>query len=353
MFRAAERRHFLLLDVLPLIAFLPAVAALVILGVPAAQWAVFAIVWFLTVIGIEVGYHRYFSHAAFQTSDLIKAILVVLASAGGEGSVILWAANHRHHHQFSDQPGDVHSPVATTRGLGARARGVMHAQLLWRWSYPFPNPRYYVPHLVGDSLVVRFSERYYYWVALGLAVPAALGGLVTLSFTGVLVGFLLGGIIRLVICQQGTSLINSACHLVGTRPYVARDGSRNNFCMALPSLGASWHNNHHAFPASATNAHQWWQVDVCWWVLAGLERSKLVWDVRRPSAAGMEKRRPAGEAGIGVPTELRSDRLPSWAVDRPGSMDKGAGDGHGASVDEPRGEKADRRGARLAADNTV
>ena len=284
----AQRRHFLLFDVLPLAGAIAAVPLLWHIGLTWVGVVLFTAMWVANLIGIEVGYHRLFSHGAFVASAPVKAALVVLGSMGAQGPVVSWASNHRHHHQHSDTPEDTHSPHGRADG---RWQAFWHAHLLWKWSYPYPSPSHYTPGLLRDPVVIRTSRRYTTWIVLGLVVPAAIGGLLTWSSRGALEGFLTGGVLRLVLGQHATWCINSLCHLVGTRPFRTGDLSTNNAWLALPTLGGSWHNNHHAFPTTASNQLSWWQLDPCYWVIAALARAGLVTDVKVPTAAQVRAKR--------------------------------------------------------------
>jgi stearoyl-CoA desaturase (delta-9 desaturase) len=117
-------------------------------------------------------------------------------------------------------------------------------------------------------------------VALGLAIPAAIGGLVTMSWTGALLGFLWGGAVRVFMVHHITWSINSACHLWGTRPFESKDDSRNNAFFGVIGLGEGWHNNHHAFPGSARHGLRWWEVDTSYWVIRAMELVGLARNVR-------------------------------------------------------------------------
>ncbi len=290
---AAQRRHFILFDVIPTAAAIALLPVLWHVGLTAVGVSLFAAMWVLNLIGIEVGYHRLFSHGAFEAGPGVRAALVILGSMGAQGPVVSWASNHRHHHHHSDTAEDTHSPHGHGWGGGwaARARGFLHAHLLWKWSYPYPSPSHYTPGLLRDPVVIRTSRRYTTWIVLGLLAPAALGGLVTWSWRGAVEGLITGGVLRLVIGQHATWCINSLCHLIGTRPFRTGDLSTNNAWLALPTLGGSWHNNHHAFPTTASNQLSGWQIDPCYWVIAALERLGLVTDVKIPTADAVRAKR--------------------------------------------------------------
>ena len=286
---AAQRRHFVLFDLIPLGAAVVAVPVLAIIGVTWIGISLFAIMWVLNLVGIEIGYHRLFSHGAFEASPRLRAALVALGSMGAQGPVVSWASNHRHHHQHSDTPEDTHTP----HGVGPLWRRFAHAHVTWKWSYPYPSPSHYTPGLVRDPVVIRTSRRYTTWIALGLLVPAAIGALVG-GARGALEGLLTGGVLRLVIGQHATWCINSLCHLVGTRPFRTGDRSTNNAWLALPTLGGSWHNNHHAFPTTASNQLAWWQLDPCGWIIRGFAALGWASDVKKPTRSQVIAKRRAG-----------------------------------------------------------
>ncbi len=302
--RDAQRRHFLLFDVVPSIAAIASIPVLWHIGLSWVGISLFAIMWVLNLIGIEVGYHRLFSHGAFEASPRVRAALVILGSMGAQGPVVSWASNHRHHHQHADTPEDTHTPHdANATDWRGRLRAFAHGHLLWKWTYPYPSPSHYTPGLLRDPVVIETSRRYTTWIGLGLVVPAVLGGLATWSLRGALEGLITGGILRLVIGQHATWCINSLCHLVGSRPFFTGDRSTNNAWLALPTLGGSWHNNHHAFPTTASNQLMWWQIDPCYWVIAVLARVGAVTDVKRPTADAIRAKRAVAERRTSLPKD--------------------------------------------------
>ncbi len=286
---AAQRRHFFLFDVAPLAAAFVAVPVLATIGLTWIGISLFATMWVLNLVGIEIGFHRLFSHGAFEASPRLRAALVALGSMGAQGPVVSWASNHRHHHQHSDTPEDTHTP----HGGGPFWRRFAHAHVTWKWSYPYPSPSHYTPALLRDPVVIRTSRRYTTWIALGLLVPAAIGALLG-GARGALEGFLTGGVLRLVLGQHATWCINSLCHLIGTRPFRTGDRSTNNAWLALPTLGGSWHNNHHAFPTTASNQLRWWQLDPCGWIIRGFAALGWATDVKKPTRSQVAAKRRAG-----------------------------------------------------------
>jgi stearoyl-CoA desaturase (delta-9 desaturase) len=140
---------------------------------------------------------------------------------------------------------------------------------------------------------VRINSLFPLWVALGFVIPAIVGGLVTMTWTGALLGFLWGGVVRLCVLHHVTWSINSVCHIWGQKEFASGDQSRNNAVMGILAFGEGWHNNHHAFPASARHGLKWWQFDASWIVIRTLALVGLAKKVRLPSADRMAARRVA------------------------------------------------------------
>ena len=246
---------------------------------------VLAIVYALTGLGVTVGFHRLLTHRSFKTGPLVRAVLAILGSAAIEGPVISWVADHRKHHAFSDRRGDPHSPhVDHGVGWAGALRGLLHAHVGWLFRHDQRGARArYTPDLLRDP-VIRFVDRtFFVWALAGLALSFGLGVAIGGTVAAGLTGLLWGGGVRLFVLHHVTYSINSICHVFGRRRFGTRDESRNVFWLALPSLGESWHNNHHAFPTSATHGLGRWELDVSALVIRGLEACGLAWDVVRVS----------------------------------------------------------------------
>lgn len=245
-------------------------------GFNAIALGAFVVMSALTLLGIEVGFHRHFAHRAFQAHPAVRMLLAALGSMAFQNSVVWWVGVHRTHHKYSDQPADPHSPT----------RSVFHAHSGWLFRPASVNPPRWsrrIKDLLQDPIVRTAHRRYSIYVVLGLLLPAiAVGGL-SHSWHGVIDGFLWGGLIRIGAVNHLVWSINSLCHRYGDRPYRSRDLSCNNYWLALPTLGFSLHNNHHAFPNAAINAHHWWQLDISGYCILCLEKLGLAWEVRRPS----------------------------------------------------------------------
>ncbi len=260
----------------------------------------FGVMWFLTVIGVELGFHRFFSHGAFDGARGLKIALGILGAMAVEGPIIFWAATHRRHHRYSDKPGDPHSPRLAGPGPWNMLKGAFHAHLGWLFVPEVTDPMRYTPDLMRDRLIFKLDRWYGLWVFLGLLVPALLGGLWDRDPLGFVEGFLWGGLVRLLVAHHTTWGVNSLCHLFGRQTYPARDFSTNLGWASLLTGGGSWHNTHHAFPTLAVNSMGWWQPDPCGRVVVILERLGLAWNVRKPSE---KMRARAKDATVELSTE--------------------------------------------------
>jgi stearoyl-CoA desaturase (Delta-9 desaturase) len=254
---------------------------------------VFAITYAFTGLGITVGYHRLFTHRSFKTTRVVRALLAVLGSMAVEGPVIEWVATHRKHHRFSDHPGDPHSPhVGSAPGWRGALGGLAHAHLGWMFrGKDMANPARYAKDLLADRDLRLISRTFPLWVLLGLAIPFALGLALTGSLAGGLTGLLWGGAVRILLLHHATFSINSLCHYFGRRPFPTSDQSRNLAWLAPLAFGEAWHNNHHAFPTSARHGLGRWQLDPGAWLITGLERCHVAWDVIRISPARQQAKR--------------------------------------------------------------
>jgi stearoyl-CoA desaturase (Delta-9 desaturase) len=247
--------------------------------------AVFAILYVLTGLGITVGFHRHLTHRAFATSRAVRGVLAALGSAAIEGPVISWVADHRKHHAFADREGDPHSPhVGHGSGWRGAFSGLLHAHVGWLFIHTQRGARdRYAPDLVRDP-VVRFIDRtFVVWILAGFGAAFGLGVAIGGTVVAGLTGLLWGGAVRMFFLHHVTYSINSICHFFGRRGFATPDRSGNVSWLALPSMGESWHNNHHAFPTSAVHGLRWYQIDISALVISALEKVGLVWDVVRVS----------------------------------------------------------------------
>lgn len=248
----------------------------------------------LTNLGIEMGYHRLLAHRSFQTSPAIKYLLTIFGQMAGEGGVIYWAATHRRHHIHSDTELDPHSPHvrhthATPENLGL-AKGLLHAHLGWMINDKVTNSSAFAKDLIQDPILKKINDLYVPILILGLIIPAIIGGLITQTWMGALTGFIWGGLVRMFLVTQSTWLNGSFAHRYGSKPYETGDHSANNIWCAIPTFGASWQNNHHAYPVAAKLGFKWWQIDIAWYFIFICEKAGLVWNVKHVVLSALKPR---------------------------------------------------------------
>src|SRR5579872_3016481 len=282
-----QRRHFLLFDVLPFFGTLGAIALAFIHPLSGVDIALFFALWHMTGLGISAGYHRLFTHRSYKTTTPVRVILAALGCMAGQGAVISWVAMHRRHHECADKQGDMHSPNLQGTTIVARVRGFIHAHYTWMIRHEYPNIAHYAPDLIAETAMIRTARLYKWWVVLGLALPAAIGGLVTQSSMGALTGLLWGGVVRMFVVGHSMWALNSVLHTIGSQPFRLRenprDNSRNNWLLGLLAWGEGWHNNHHAFPYSASFGLAWYRVDLAYWFILTLKALGLAWDLKLPT----------------------------------------------------------------------
>lgn len=228
-------------------------------------WTDVAIAFVFYVIsgmGITVGFHRYFTHGSFKANRPLKIALAAAGQMAAQGPVIIWVADHRRHHAFSDREGDPHSPWLYGTSVSALARGFWHAHMGWLFDRDSTNQQRFAPDLLADKTIARQSKYFWVWTLLSIFGPALAGGLVSVSWHGALTAFFWAGLVRIALLHHVTWSVNSICHMIGERPFAARDKSANFWPLALLSFGESWHNLHHADPTCARHGVLRGQLDI-------------------------------------------------------------------------------------------
>jgi stearoyl-CoA desaturase (Delta-9 desaturase) len=245
--------------------------------------------YFLTGLGVTVGFHRYFTHGSFKAKRPLRILLAVVGSTAFQGGVIGWVADHRRHHAYSDKEGDPHSPWLFGTGPVAMIRGFWHAHMGWILGRDRTNARRFAPDLLADRDIVAVDRLFLPLTLASLAVPALLGGVITGTWWGALTALFWAGLVRVAVLHHVTWSINSICHMIGDRPFTARDRSANVWWLAVLSFGESWHNLHHADPTCARHGVRRGQVDISARVIWAFERLSWVHSVRWPTTRRLEK----------------------------------------------------------------
>jgi stearoyl-CoA desaturase (delta-9 desaturase) len=250
-------------------------------GVPVRAVAIAVGLYFVRMFAITAGYHRYFSHRSFRTSRAGQFALALVAQSAAQRGVLWWAAKHRHHHRYSDTELDVHSP---------RHRGFWYAHLGWIFRPQHRDTDYAVVADLARYPELRWLDRHQYLPAAALAV----GVWLIAGWPGLIVGFFWST----VALYHGSFMINSLAHVHGSQRYVTGDDSRNNFWLALFTMGEGWHNNHHAYQRSTRQGFRWWEVDPTYYVLTVLSWLRIVWELGAPPAEVVRNEHQLGRAVI-------------------------------------------------------
>jgi stearoyl-CoA desaturase (delta-9 desaturase) len=266
-------------------------------GVTWQSVALCALLYWMRIFAIGAGYHRYFSHRAYSTSRVFQFVLAVVAQSTTQKSVLWWAAKHRHHHLHSDTLVDVHSP---------RHTGFLYSHMGWIFAR-----RHDVADLVKVADFTRYPELM--WLHRHEQVPAMV--LAPLCFLiGGWPGLVVGFFWSTVLVYHATFCINSLAHVRGRRRYVTGDDSRNNWLLALFTMGEGWHNNHHAFQSSVRQGFRWWEYDATYYLLKALSWIGVVWDLKSPPQAVLRNEQRLGarvidRAAAQLAASFNTDRI--------------------------------------------
>jgi stearoyl-CoA desaturase (delta-9 desaturase) len=238
--------------------------------------------YFLTGLGVTIGFHRHFTHGAFKANRALRIALAVTGSMAMQGPVIGWVADHRRHHAFADREGDPHSPWRFGTTPAALARGFWHAHMGWLFQREQTNAQRFAPDLLADRDIARVNRLFPALTVLTLLAPALLGGLATMSWWGALTAFFWASLVRVAVLHHVTWSVNSLCHMIGERPFAVRDKSANFWPLAIASMGESWHNSHHADPTGARHGVRRGQLDMSARIIWLFEKLGWATDVRWP-----------------------------------------------------------------------
>ena len=271
---------------LPLVGLIAAIVLLWDRAVGPLELGLLVGLYLLTALGVTLGYHRMFTHRAFESSRAFRAIVAVLGSMAVQGPVITCVADHRKHHTFTDQAGDPHSPHLAGPGFWGAVKGLGHAHVGWLFETVGTAERErFAPDLLRDRVLKVVDKLFFLWVGLSLAIPFALGWLLGGGLGAALTALLWGGFVRVFLLHHVTWSINSVCHFFGRKRFDIEDESRNVFWLAPLSMGEAWHHNHHAFPTSAFHGLSPWErvADPTGLLIALLEKLGIIWNVVRIS----------------------------------------------------------------------
>lgn len=221
--------------------------------------------YMIRMFALTAGYHRYFAHRAFKTSRFFQFVLAVVGTTAVQKGPLWWASHHRKHHKYTDQEGDLHSPVTD---------GFWWSHIGWVISRKYDPTDWPAIKDFARYPELRWINKYHLIPAITLAVLCfLLGGWLWLVW---------GFFVSTVALYHGTFSVNSLAHMWGSRRYATGDDSRNNFLIALWTGGEGWHNNHHHYMASVKQGFYWWEIDFSYYALKMMSWVRLVWDLRLP-----------------------------------------------------------------------
>jgi stearoyl-CoA desaturase (delta-9 desaturase) len=274
--------------------------------------------WVLIAIGsyyarmflITGAYHRYFSHRTYKTSRAFQFLLAFFGTFATQKGPLWWGSTHRRHHKYSDLEEDVHSPLR---------RGFWYSHMGWWLGTDHEKTDWDTIRDFTSYPELMWLEK---WHVVG---PFAMMGLCALI--GGFDCFLWGYVVPTMFLMHGTFTINSLSHVYGSRRYATTDTSRNNFLLALITLGEGWHNNHHHYQSSANQGFYWWEIDVSYYILKTLEFVGLVWDVRS-APEHVKRRNLISEVG---------EKSPLLLAKQGKAAPPSAGDDDGPKSDPPLG----------------
>jgi stearoyl-CoA desaturase (Delta-9 desaturase) len=275
-----------------LLPFIGLLVAVVLLWNSWVDWfdlTLLAGMYLVTAAGVTVGFHRLLTHRAFRTSPRLEHGFAILGSLAVQGSVLDWVADHRKHHAHTDEEGDPHSPHV---GHGSGLAGLWHAHTGWLLeTQGQADWKKYAKDLYEDPKMKAIGKRFPYIVLASLLIPTLIG-FVAHGFTleGALRGYIWGGLVRIFLVHHVTWSVNSICHFFGRRRFDIDDKSTNVAWLAIPSLGESWHHNHHAFPRSAAHGLKWYEVDPSALIITGMEKLGLATKVVRIAPERQEQK---------------------------------------------------------------
>ena len=230
------------------------------------QWIALAVgSYYLRMVAVTAGYHRYFSHRSYKTSRVFQFMLAFLAMTSAQKGVLWWAAHHRHHHKYSDQEEDIHSPLQ---------RGFWFSHVGWILSADSMRTDMNLVRDFRRYPEICFLNRFYF-------IPPLVYALLIYSLWG-FPGLIWGFFISTTVLYHCTFSINSLTHMIGRVRYQSNDGSKNSFLLAILCCGEGWHNNHHHYQLAAKQGWFWWEVDLTYYILSFLSWFGIVWDLKMP-----------------------------------------------------------------------
>ncbi|MCW8870868.1 MAG: acyl-CoA desaturase [Proteobacteria bacterium] len=266
-------------------------ACLMVFWLPVTGFALLicGLSYFIRMFAITGFYHRYFSHKSFKTGRVMQTVFAVIGATATQRGPLWWAAHHRHHHVHADTDADSHSPQ----------HGFWHSHMGWFLQDKNFATQYDRVKDLTQFPELRWIDRYdiifpllymVFLYGLGEALKVFYPALNTSGLQLVVWGY----VVSTVLLAHVTYAINSLAHVFGSRQYNTGDNSRNNFILAILTLGEGWHNNHHCCPGSVRQGFRWWQIDISFYLLFLMSKVGLIWDLKKPNEVLLAKKKLTG-----------------------------------------------------------
>jgi stearoyl-CoA desaturase (Delta-9 desaturase) len=296
-FHELDDRRIAALHILPILSIHLICLGVIWVGISWIAVAVALLLYVVRMFAITAFYHRYFSHRTFRTSRVIQFAFAAIGASSAQRGPVWWAAHHREHHRHSDTDPDLHSP--TIYGLIWSHMGWFLTERGRATNWAAVPDWQKVPEL-------RWLEKYHVVPVIALlGLTALLGWILGAMWpslgTGPAQMVVWGFGISTTVLYHSTFTINSLAHTFGSQRFKTRDDSRNNWLLAILTLGEGWHNNHHYCPGTVRQGFYWWEFDPTYYGLVAMSWLRLVSDLRpvpeRVYAAAEEHRQKMDERG--------------------------------------------------------
>ena len=273
--------NMLLFSLTPALALILVPAYGYFYGYDLYEWMVFVLLMGFCGMSITAGYHRLWSHKAYKAHPLIRIIFALGGACALQNDILSWASGHRRHHQFVDN--NDRDPYSASRGFW-----FSHIGWILRNYKSGAEDYSNVKDLMKDPIVVWQKKHYLsLLLIMNICLPAFLGFI----HGDIIAGILLGGLLRLVLSQHVTYLINSIAHMWGRQPYSENSSAKDNAILAFLTYGEGYHNYHHTFQWDYRNGIHWWHFDPTKWMISILSFAGLTHDLKRCNPAQIEKAR--------------------------------------------------------------
>lgn len=209
-------------------------------------------------ISITAGYHRLWSHRAYEAHWSVRLLFALGGALALQNSALHWSSDHREHHKHVDH--DEKDPYSISRGFWFAHIGWMLREYHEHRYNDYSN----VKDLQKDKIVM-WQHKYYLPLTLfmNIGVPLIIGFAIGHVWGAVL----FAGFLRIVVGHHTTFFINSLAHIWGKQTYTDKNSARDNGFLAFLTYGEGYHNFHHIFSGDYRNGIRWYHFDPSKWLI--------------------------------------------------------------------------------------